>query len=103
MDETNATPLVLAAITSVLQDPSAAATPEATSRISQATATKLHAAFPTSKIVCQTLLLPAERGGSGLTMSTTAVWDTSSDTTFNVRWENKEWLCIVSVVAVACA
>lgn len=61
--------------------------------------------FPNKfKFIVQSLLIPklsGEVSTVGLSMSTAAVWEPSKDLTFNVRWENKDVQCIVSVVAIA--
>ena len=105
--EAEATPLLHAAITGVLQEvpaaPSAAMTPaneELSRKISAAGASRLTASFPGVKFVVQCLLLPAERAESGFAMSSAAVWDAASDSTFSVRWESPDRLCIVTVVAI---
>jgi hypothetical protein len=56
------------------------------------------------KFVVQTSIIEKHRkddSSVGLHMSTAAAWDASQDITFNVRWENKSVLVVVSVVAIA--
>ena len=64
---------------------------------------KMTDAFPNYKLVVQATLLPGTStgsGGGGVTMSSAAVWDPAKDVTFTIRWESKEKLVILTIVAL---
>ncbi|XP_043928345.1 dynein light chain Tctex-type 3 [Protopterus annectens] len=44
-----------------------------------------------------------QKSGSGLHTANSCFWDTSTDGSCTVRWENRTMYCIVSVFAVALA
>lgn len=102
--EESATPLILAVISSIVQGHESkqidAHHGDISRRISGLSAERLRESYPATKFVVQTLLTPSHFN-LGLAMSSAAVWDTSRDCTFNVKWESKELIVIVSVVAIS--
>lgn len=71
-----------------------------TERISATGVAKLHERFPSLKFILTSTLL--ERTKGGLDMASAAHWDPSCDFVFNIRFENKHVICIVSITVIGC-
>ena len=102
--EATAAPVILSSITEIVSSNGELADNELCSKLSAQVIEKLQKAFPemTHKFVVQSIIVPQPSPGSvGLSMSSATFWDTARDCTFNVKWENKERLVVVSVTAVS--
>uniref|UniRef100_A0AC34QR88 Dynein light chain Tctex-type 1 n=1 Tax=Panagrolaimus sp. JU765 TaxID=591449 RepID=A0AC34QR88_9BILA len=52
---------------------------------------------------CVTCIVMQTGLGAGLNVSSTCYWDKSSDQSYNIRWENKSVLAIVTIFAISYA
>ncbi|XP_041982994.1 dynein light chain Tctex-type 1-like [Aricia agestis] len=73
--------------------------PQWISNITEKTITRLNKLNKPFKYILRVTI--TQKNGSGLHTAATYFWDTNTDGTCTVRWENKYMYCIVNVWALA--